>query len=96
MPLSNPEKKGLHGFKLRNKSNDVIKASVVIPAGDELEVSEEVARQLLGQSTGLESNSGDVPERQPESPAADEHSDAPQVEEAGAGSARERSGRRGR
>lgn len=96
MPLNKPDKSGLRGFKLRNKSNDVVKASVVIPAGDELEVSEEVARQLLGQSTGLESNSGDVPERHTESPAADEHSDAPQVEETGGGSARERSGRRGR
>jgi hypothetical protein len=92
MPLSNPEKKGLHGFKLRNKSNDVIKASVVIPAGDELEVSEDVARQLTNQSTGFESNH-EVPAR---STATDEHPEAAEVENAGGGSARERSGRRGR
>lgn len=94
MPLNKPDKSGLRGFKLRNKSNDVIKASVVIPAGDELEVSEEVARQLLGQSTGLESNSGDVPERQQEQP--DQAATTGEVEETGGGSARDRSGRRGR
>lgn len=90
MPLSNPEKRGLKGFKLRNKSNDVIKASVVIAAGDELDVPEDVARQLVTQSTGFETVGGDLPQQPSDPPEAAE------VEEAGGGSARTRSGRRSR
>lgn len=90
MPLNNPEKRGLKGFKLRNKSNDVIKASVVVAAGDELEVPEDVARQLLGQAAGFETVGGDLPQQPSDPPEAAE------VEEAGGGSARARSGRRGK
>ena len=93
MPLNNPEKKGLKPFRLRNKSNDVIKAEVVVPAGDEIEASEYVARQLANQSTGFETVGGSLPQ-EPTTPTSAGGDDAPEVEEAGGGSARTRSGRR--
>lgn len=148
MPLNNPEKRGLKSYTLHNQTKDVIKVGTIsIPAGDELTVSEEVARQMLGADPGLKSKSGDVPARNTPNglPAAevaggevvDSHptfdppvldpdgvieenpknrdqvkevgGDLPQnanstsakekasgVEEAGGGSARSRSGRRGR
>lgn len=90
---------------VRNKSNDVAKVSIVVPAGDELEVGEGVAAQLLGQSTAFETvgnSGGSADVEQAEEPApdssaapADEDDDADGgVEEAGGGSARGKSGRR--
>lgn len=92
MPLTNSEKRGLGTprFSLHNKSNDVIKAQVVIAAGDTVEVPEDVARQLITQSTGFETVGADLPETPSDPP------EAAQVEEAGGGSAGTRSGRRGR
>lgn len=39
--------------QLVNASNDVAKVSVVVPAGDELTVSDEVAGQLLAARVGF-------------------------------------------
>lgn len=41
--------------RLRNTSNGVAKVQIVIPAGDEIEVSEEVAAQLADQRAPLQS-----------------------------------------
>ncbi len=85
------------GVRLRNKSNDIIRASVVVPAGDEIETSDYVAGQLVGQSSAFEivagvwAGAGDDPESEAEPPAASDSG----VEEAGGGSARRRGGRRG-
>ena len=81
------------GVRLRNKSNDIVRTSLVVPAGDELEVSAYVAGQVLAQSSGIEivASGGDAaPDAVP--PAAD---GAAAIEEAGGGSARRRAGRRG-
>lgn len=85
------------GVRLRNKSNDIVRASMVLPAGAELETDDYVAGQLLGQSTALEivdTSGGDVDAAGSEvSPPVD--SDPASIEEAGGGSARRRAGRRG-
>lgn len=39
--------------RLRNISNDVAKVQITIPAGDEIEVSEEVAAQLAHQGAPM-------------------------------------------
>jgi len=85
------------GVRLRNKSNDIVRASVVLPAGAELETDDYVAGQLLGQSTALEivdTSGGDVDVAGSEAvpPAGP---DPASIEEAGGGTARRRSGRRG-
>ena len=41
------------GVRLRNKSNDIIRAAVVVPAGSELEADEYVAGQLQAQSAAF-------------------------------------------
>ena len=84
------------GVRLRNKSNDIIRAAVVVPAGDELETSDYVAGQLVGQSPAFEivagsGRAGDDPESETAPPAVSDSG----VEEAGGGSARRRAGRRG-
>lgn len=86
------------GVRLRNKSNDIIRAAVVVPAGDELEASDYVAGQLVGQSSAFEivadagaAGAGDGPESETAPPAVSDSG----VEEAGGGSARRRAGRRG-
>lgn len=106
MPLNNPEKRGLKSYTLTNQTKDVVKVGTLsIPAGDEVTVSEEVARQMLGADPGLKLKSGGVIEEHPEnedqvkevdSASADAHPDRAKAEEAGGGSARSRSGRRGR
>lgn len=125
MPLNKPEKTGLKSFTLRNQTKDVVKVGTLsIPAGAEVTVPEEVARQMLGADPGLKLTSGELPDRDQASPfpaavvadgeVVDSHPtfDPPvldpdgvieehpknrdQVQEAGGGSARERSGRRGR
>ena len=89
------------GVRLRNKSNDIIRASMVVPAGAELETDEYVAAQLLGQDTAFEvvaastlagSDVDDEGQDDTAPPAVSPAS--PPVEEAGGGSARARSGRR--
>jgi len=82
------------GVRLRNKSNDIVRASVVLPAGAELETDDYVAGQLLGQSTALEIVDPPVGAAGSEAvpPAG---SDPASIEEAGGGTARRRSGRRG-
>lgn len=81
------------GVRLRNKSNDIARVGLVVPAGDELEVSDYVAGQLVGQAPfeivgppAGEAGSEAVP------PAG---SDPASIEEAGGSAARRRSGRRG-
>lgn len=123
MPLNNPEKRGLKSYTLHNQTKDVVKVGTLsIPAGDEVTVSEEVARQMLGADPGLKLKSGELPDKDDASPfpaavvkdgevidshptfdppvldpdgVIEEHpSNKDQVQEAGGGSARERSGRR--
>lgn len=142
MPLNNPEKRGLKSYTLTNQTKDVVKVGTVsIPAGDEVTVSETVARQMLGADPGLKLKSGELPNKDAASPfpaavvadgevidshptfdppvldpggvieehpenedqvkevdsaSADAHPDRAKAEEAGGGSARSRSGRRGR
>jgi hypothetical protein len=85
------------GVRLRNKSNDIVRANVVLPAGAELETDDYVAGQLLGQSTALEivatsGGDGDVAGSEAGTPPA--ASDPASIEEAGGSAARRRSGRR--
>ena len=137
MPLNKPEK--MKSFTLHNQTKDVVKVGTLsIPAGDEITVSEEVARQMLGADPGLKLTSGELPDRDQASPfpaaivadgeVVDSHPtfDPPVLDpdgvieenpknsdqvvevddaktgrrvttqEAGGGSARDRSGRRGR
>lgn len=42
--------------RLRNISNDVAKVQIVVPAGDEIEVSEEVAAQIAHQGAPLQAS----------------------------------------
>ena len=84
------------GVRLRNKSNDIVRAQLVVPAGSELETDDYVAGQLLGQSSAFEivagsGRAGDDPEPEAAPPAASGSG----VEEAGGGAARRRGGRRG-
>lgn len=84
------------GVRLRNKSNDIIRAAVVVPAGSELEADEYVAGQLQAQSAAFEvvpdGRSGDEAGSDAGIPPVGSD---PVVEEAGGGSARRRGGRRG-
>ena len=86
------------GVRLRNKSNDIVRASMVLPAGAELETDDYVAGQLLGQSTALEivdTSGGDVDAAGSEAGDPPAGPDPASIEEAGGGTARRRSGRRG-
>ena len=86
------------GVRLRNKSNDIVRASVVLPAGAELVTDDYVAGQLLGQTTALEvvgTSGGDVDVAGSEAGAPPAGPDPASIEEAGGGTARRRSGRRG-
>ena len=83
------------GVRLRNKSNDIIRAAVVVPAGSELEADEYVAGQLQAQSAAFEvvpdGRSGDEAGSDAGIPPVGSD---PVVEE-GDGSTRRRGGRRG-
>ena len=86
------------GVRLRNKSNDIVRASMVLPAGAELETDDYVAGQLLGQTTALEivaTSGGDGDVAGSEAGASPAGPDPASIEEAGGGTARRRSGRRG-
>lgn len=58
--------------QLVNASNDVAKVSVVVPAGDELTVSDEVAGQLLAARVGFR----EVAEAAPAATAVEPEPDA--------------------
>jgi hypothetical protein len=69
MPLNNPEKRGLKSYTLHNQTKDVVKVGTLsIPAGDEITVSETVARQMLGADPGLKLTSGELPDTDQASP----------------------------
>lgn len=82
MARLNEPKPGLR--VLRNRSNDVAKISLVVPAGDELQVSDYVADQLLDQTQaftadvraaigeGSEGVSSSAPSDPPAPPADDD------------------------
>jgi len=84
------------GVRLRNRSNAVAKVQLVVPAGDELEVGDDVAAQLLRQSTAFDKASSDSGglAAGPVSDGAAAIGDGSPIEEAGGGSARRMSGRR--
>ena len=47
--------------RLRNISNGVAKVQIIVPAGDEIEVSEEVAAQIAHQGSPLRVEAADEP-----------------------------------
>ena len=63
-----PVVKGLR--PIHNRSNDVAKTSLVVPAGDTLVVSDAVAAQLLLAQVGFAEGEGPAPdEREADEPA---------------------------
>ena len=88
------------GVRLFNKSNGVAKVGINVAAGAELEVDEDVATQLLAQSTAFAKIDGSVlgGSAAVADTAGDVSASSPvvssPVEEAGGGSARRSSGRR--
>lgn len=84
------------GVRLFNKSNGTAKVSLSVPQGSELEVDDDVARQLV--ATGAFAPVDDAPGGAVVTPAGQPASagpaGAPVVEEAGGSAARRTSGRR--
>jgi hypothetical protein len=85
------------GVRLFQKTNDVAKISLSVPVGSEMEVDDDVARQLLlsGAFAPIDGASGGaVVEAPAGAVAASTPAGVAPVEEAGGGAARRRSGRR--
>lgn len=90
------------GVRLRNKSNDIARVTLVVPAGDEIEASGYVAGQLVGQSQAFveidgspaAASGGAVVEPGEDDPPSSSPVPSSDVEEAGGGAARRRGGRR--
>lgn len=92
------------GVRLRNKSNDIARVTLVVPAGDEIEASGYVAGQLVGQSQAFVEidgstaaftvDGGAVVEPGEGDPPSSSPVPSSVVEEAGGGAARRRGGRR--
>ncbi len=84
--------------RLRNISNDVAKVQIIVPAGDEIEVSEDVAAQIAHQRAPLVDTS--APASGPkvtEAPAEDlpaEVAEEPSLEEHAKPSSRKRASRK--
>ena len=87
MPKLNPPTPGLRSLstRLRNRSNDIARVDLVVPAGAEIDTDDpQVIAQLLANSAFVQ-----------EERARQNAKAAGPVEEAGGGSARRASGRRG-
>jgi len=82
-----PVVKGLR--PIHNRSNDVAKTSLVVPAGDTLIVSDAVAAQLLGAQVGFAEGEGPPPdERTDAEREADEEAEAARAAKAEAKAAK--------
>lgn len=87
MPKLNPPAPGLRALstRLRNRSNDIARVDLVVPAGAEIDTDDpNVVAQLLANSAFV----------QEERARQDAKAEPTVVEEAGGGSARRSSGRR--
>lgn len=100
MPEMEAPRPGLRpvGVRLVNKSNGVAKVGIIVAAGAELRVDEDVAGQLLRQSAAFATiddvPGGSVVAAEAEGATAAPSASAPLIEEAGGSAARRSSGRR--